>query len=169
MTTTPLPTLTRTVEFFVPGKPVAWARAGARAGIAGNGKAFVRHFTKPTQRPYAALLRDASVQAMRANGDTGPCWEGPLELTIIATYSRPKSHFTTKGALTSRAPSCYTSKPDLDNLVKMVGDALNGVLWNDDSQIIKCTALKVWGDREGVGVHAREGLSVCIKEARVQQ
>ncbi len=36
-------------------------------------------------------------------------------------------------------------KPDLDNLVKLVLDALNGVAWTDDSQVVELHTSKVYG------------------------
>jgi len=40
----------------------------------------------------------------------------------------------------------HTSKPDLDNMVKLVKDALTGVFWRDDSQIDALDARKCYGD-----------------------
>jgi Holliday junction resolvase RusA-like endonuclease len=40
----------------------------------------------------------------------------------------------------------HTQRPDLDNFVKLVADAANGILWEDDSQISTLTACKLWGD-----------------------
>lgn len=39
-----------------------------------------------------------------------------------------------------------TKKPDLDNCVKAVKDAGNGILWKDDSQIVHLEATKFWSD-----------------------
>ena len=40
----------------------------------------------------------------------------------------------------------YPSSCDLDNLIKFVLDALNGVLYDDDSRIVGINAYKVWAD-----------------------
>lgn len=40
-----------------------------------------------------------------------------------------------------------TCKPDLSNIVKSVEDALNGLAWVDDSQIIECSAQKLFRTR----------------------
>lgn len=39
-----------------------------------------------------------------------------------------------------------TARPDIDNLVKAVTDALNGILWKDDSQIVSLSAEKRYGE-----------------------
>lgn len=41
-------------------------------------------------------------------------------------------------------------RPDIDNLIKTVLDALNGVLYQDDKQIVKILGVKKWSD-EGDG------------------
>ena len=50
-------------------------------------------------------------------------------------FSRPK-----------RTRFTYPPRFDLDNLVKSVSDACNGLLWVDDSQISKLSATKQWSD-----------------------
>jgi Holliday junction resolvase RusA-like endonuclease len=70
--------------------------------------------------------------------------EGPIMLQILAVMPRPKSHFTKKGLRLS-APLYHTSKPDADNLSKLVKDALNGVFWKDDSQVCKLFVTKAYG------------------------
>jgi Holliday junction resolvase RusA-like endonuclease len=42
-----------------------------------------------------------------------------------------------------------TSKPDLDNLAKIVLDALNGILWADDCQVVKLEITKEYGEIPG--------------------
>lgn len=37
-----------------------------------------------------------------------------------------------------------TGKPDFDNVSKLVCDALNGILWRDDSQIVACSFRKYY-------------------------
>ena len=38
----------------------------------------------------------------------------------------------------------HSKKPDLDNLIKFVKDCLNGLAWDDDSQVCKIEALKCY-------------------------
>jgi Holliday junction resolvase RusA-like endonuclease len=45
-----------------------------------------------------------------------------------------------------------TSKPDFDNLAKIVGDALNKVAWLDDAQIAAAWVRKVYSDMPGLNV-----------------
>jgi Holliday junction resolvase RusA-like endonuclease len=56
----------------------------------------------------------------------------------------PKSWSKKKKAVMWGKP--HTSKPDIDNLVKAILDALNGVAFNDDSQIWEIQSSKIWTD-----------------------
>ena len=50
----------------------------------------------------------------------------------------------------------WTTKPDLDNLIKSILDPLNGVFWRDDSIIIKLEATKSYGDTARIEVEIYE-------------
>lgn len=69
-----------------------------------------------------------------------PKFEGPLYMFVKAYFLRPKS------APKSRV---YPSvKPDIDNVVKLVKDAAESILYENDSQICTLTAIKVYADTE---------------------
>jgi Holliday junction resolvase RusA-like endonuclease len=63
-----------------------------------------------------------------------PILSGPLTVILNFFITRPKS--------VKRAHAM--SKPDLDNLAKAVTDALNKIIWNDDSQICELWAFKAY-------------------------
>jgi Holliday junction resolvase RusA-like endonuclease len=48
-------------------------------------------------------------------------------------------------AQSKRAPVARPSRPDIDNCVKLVSDALNGVAWVDDAQVVEVHARKFYG------------------------
>ena len=58
--------------------------------------------------------------------------KGPIALTVSFLLERAKSN---------KKPH-HTQKPDLDNLVKTVLDSLNGLAFDDDSQVIRIEAQK---------------------------
>jgi Holliday junction resolvase RusA-like endonuclease len=64
--------------------------------------------------------------------------DGPLILEATFFRPRPKSW--------KKARHYPTSAPDLDKLVRAVGDALKGVLYRDDSQIVGIYARKLCGE-----------------------
>lgn len=49
---------------------------------------------------------------------------GPVDLSIVFRFERPKKHVRKSGELRPDAPSFHTSKPDRDNLDKAVMDSL---------------------------------------------
>lgn len=59
---------------------------------------------------------------------------GPLKVTMRFILKRPKRP---KFALPA-------VRPDADNFWKAVSDALNGILWEDDAQIVECHASKAY-------------------------
>ena len=73
--------------------------------------------------------------------------EGPLELSVIFRFRRPKNWptFQLVGVDGGQWGPWHSGKPDLDNLVKLVSDAGNGILWRDDAQIVRLGAIKVYG------------------------
>jgi Holliday junction resolvase RusA-like endonuclease len=75
---------------------------------------------------------------------------GPLEVQITITYP-----WRTKDPLKKRAlgPAPMDTKPDLDNLLKLVLDAMTACrFWKDDNQVTDLKAKKRLGDRPGVKV-----------------
>ena len=50
-----------------------------------------------------------------------------------------------------------TTRPDADNLAKACCDALNGVLYHDDGQIVSLRATKQWGERDGIYISVMGG------------
>ena len=52
----------------------------------------------------------------------------------------------------------YTKKPDADNLAKAILDALNGVAYPDDAQIVTLTVRKRYGEADMVHVLIEEEL-----------
>ena len=69
--------------------------------------------------------------------------DGPVEF-ILYIY-KTKSKFTKKEkALIEEDKYRCITKPDTDNVVKLVLDALNKTAYDDDNQVVKITAFKKW-------------------------
>ena len=52
-----------------------------------------------------------------------------------------------------------TSTPDADNIGKLVGDALNEIVWKDNAQIVDLRVIKRYSDSPALRVEVREFLS----------
>lgn len=81
----------------------------------------------------------------------------PIEIYIRAMYSIPRSY--TKGKRLAAAHNMIlpAKKPDADNIAKIVCDALNGIAYKDDAQIVSMIVKKVY-------TTGAERVVVCIKE-----
>jgi len=73
------------------------------------------------------------------------CWgmAAPVILSVVFRCQRPKSHFN-KSGLRASAPSACTSAThgDIEKLVRSTNDALTGVLFDDDRQVVSLVASK---------------------------
>ena len=112
-------------HFIIPGTPVPWARART------NGKRF---FTDPKVRAY----KDAIALHAKAAGCKPR--KGPCTLIITAFLPIPASWSKKK----QEAALNHSSKPDWDNLGKIVSDALNEIAYEDDSQVYWASVKKVY-------------------------
>lgn len=75
-----------------------------------------------------------------------------LDMRILAYYSVPKS-----GGKKAKAQKLAniirpTKRPDMDNVVKMVADALNQVAYKDDTQIVDCQCRKFYSEKPRIEV-----------------
>jgi len=50
----------------------------------------------------------------------------------------------------------HISKPDIDNLIKGCFDAVNGLIWKDDNQVVDVQAVKVYGEQPGIEMEVFE-------------
>lgn len=113
------------------GRPRA-VRRGAGVGV----------FTPQKTRDYEANLRAAAQAAM--NGE--PPTLAMLSVVITAYMPIPASMPKRLRAGIPTGDVRPAKKPDIDNLVKVL-DALNEVVWKDDSQIVECQVAKFYDER----------------------
>jgi len=67
---------------------------------------------------------------------------GPVSLSVTFMMPRPAGHWTKTGKLSSRATPWPSVKPDADKLLRAVGDALTGVLIEDDARVVNIAGSK---------------------------
>ena len=139
----------RKIEFFVPGAPVGKGRP--RAARRGTG---VVMFTPEKTAGYEALVAAAASNAMRA--EAGPLFTGPLEAVLEMRIPIPASWSKAHKAAALAGTELPTSKPDIDNVVKAILDACNGMVFRDDSQVVILIATKRFSETPGVRVVIRE-------------
>lgn len=136
------------MRFFVPGIPVGQPRQRHGVAFAG-GKAFARNYI-PSKHPIHDFKAAVKLAAMRC--EEPKIGEGePVSVSLLVLKPRPKGKtWKTKPMPREHSPG----KPDFDNIAKAVCDALNGVVWHDDSQVCHAVVTKMLaaGD-EPCGVH----------------
>lgn len=139
---TPAGRLTGEFEFTVPGMPVPYARAA-------GGKTMHR-FTPAKQRNAMGTVKLFCSVAMKGMAPL----DGPIALTVNAIYPWPSS--LSRRAREKPGADFKISRPDIDNLAKLVMDALNSVAWCDDARICVLHLEKYYGDIPCLRVRVRK-------------
>jgi len=80
-------------------------------------------------KPWRILVADAAVRS----GAT--LIRGPVTMSCVFIFTRPKGHFGKRGLLPS-APRWHMVKPDGSKLLRSTEDALSSVLYEDDARIV---------------------------------
>ena len=78
----------------------------------------------------------------------------PVAIVVNFYFARPKNHFRESKLdmelrVPKNAPHFVTKKPDIDNLVKLVLDALQNLFHSDDKSIAHICAKKIWMEKPG--------------------
>jgi Holliday junction resolvase RusA-like endonuclease len=122
-------------DFFVPGKPAT----------AGSKRAFPHRTTGRIivggRLPRAARsgARPSSTTLGRRAGFPQP---GAIALSVVFIMPRPLSHRRKDGTTLPSAPRHHITKPDTTKMLRAIEDALTGIAWIDDAQVIVQTAAK---------------------------
>ena len=117
------------IHFTVKGQPLPWQRAGR------NGKRTFN--TSRNTNAKSAIAWEAKA----AMGNRKPI-EGPVRMRLAFLFDWPKSYTKT------RRRACYGNMVDskrfgdIDNLSKSILDGLNGIAFEDDSQVAELHASK---------------------------
>ena len=134
-------------SFFVPGTP---AGQGSKRSVGNNQFIESSKHTMPWRHTIAATAG----QYITAPSDKA------LIISCTFYFPRPKVHYTSKGILKATAPRFKVTDPDLDKLLRAVGDALSrGLAYFDDNQIIHWDTWKLYCDR-----NEQPGLRITLIE-----
>lgn len=111
--------------------------------------------TNTKLKPFRAEVHRTALRAVAVIESAAP-WAGkhvPVSLVIDFTFVKPPS--------VSKKRTHVVVTPDLDKLVRATMDALTGVIYADDAQVVEISTRKQYGPVEQVHVSARvvtEGL-----------
>lgn len=133
-----------TIEIWCPGIP---APGGSKRGFFNKktGRVIITDDNKKS-KPWMACVSEAASQKCSTMLD------GPLRVRFDFVFPRPKGHYRTgknAGQLKADAPPYPIVKPDATKVTRSTEDALKGIAWRDDSQIVTQAATKRYGDQAG--------------------
>jgi Holliday junction resolvase RusA-like endonuclease len=134
------------IRFTVPGEPVAKGRP--RIGRMANGRPV--NITPGRTRSYEALVALAAQQAMAGRDPYAA--SVPLSVLVVATMPIPASWSARKQLAAADQLVLPTKRPDLDNFVKSALDGCNGVVFADDSAVVRLETRKEYGRTPGLTV-----------------
>jgi hypothetical protein len=176
---------------WVPGKPQT---AGSKSAVpvmkdgkpvlGPKGRPIVNQIESGTndsraaKKTYRGDLRDAAARAIdavddpRAEDGLARLWptDRALEVVFVFVMRRPGAHLRTGRSAGEVKPWALrvrpAVRPDAVKLARAAEDALTGVVWVDDSQIVDERLHKVYADQAGPLSVQSEGVLVSVREAR---
>ena len=108
--------------FVIPGK----GDQSPRAVVVQNNKKALAHWQTQIGNEARTAMNSTQVP---------PPFDGPFIVSVTFRLNRPRS-------VSVKDRPVPTVKPDLDKLVRAVLDALTGILWRDDAQVVTIIATK---------------------------
>lgn len=129
------------IEFTVPGAP--------------QGKARARTTYHGTYTPEKTVLYENLIKLMYQQ-QTDYMSHKPLEIFILICFEPIKSVSKRVREQMLSGKMYPIKKPDIDNIAKVVLDALNGIAYRDDTQVVQLTMRKIYSGMPRLDVKIRE-------------
>jgi len=92
---------------------------------------------------------------------------GAVVIDLFFRFAIPKSWSKKKRKEWEKGNVNHLARPDIDNLYKAITDALIGIVYEDDSQIVAAKILKSYYDVDEVGVMVKEVGPVGERKRRI--
>lgn len=133
--------MTLKIEFTVPGDP----RGKGRPRFSRVGK-FTKTYTDAKTKAYEELIADAARRAMIPDEPL----ETPVGVHMEINVPIPSSYSNKRKMDCLRGIEMPCKKPDIDNIAKGVLDAMNGIVYKDDVQVIRLSLRKNYSIEPGI-------------------
>ena len=133
------------IKLTIYGEPIAQGRPRFST-VHGRAMAYDPLKSKRYKRDIAIAVKEQY---------KGPPLDGPIELTLRVYRSIPKSLTKAQRLAALSGLLRPAKKPDGSNYQKGIEDALNGLLWRDDGQIVKATVEKWYSDNPRIEIEVR--------------
>lgn len=124
------------IKFTIPGE----VTAQGRPKVSARGK-FVTVYDPKKSKDYKTYVAQIASQYRPLE-----LIEGPIYFRLTIYRQIPKSFSKKKQEMALEGKILPTQKPDCSNYVKGIEDALNGLIWHDDSQIVLLLVAKRYSE-----------------------
>jgi Holliday junction resolvase RusA-like endonuclease len=128
------------IQFFVHGLPIPQ----------GSKKVIGRNVIEMADARLRSWRQDVASTAKSVMAQEGAeAGIEPVDVRLMFFLPRPQGHYGSgrnANRLKPSAPATPAVHPDLDKLVRSVLDALTGVCFRDDKQVVSLTAAKLYSD-----------------------
>lgn len=141
--------MTFMLTYMVEGNPIGKGRP--KFARRGN---FVSAYTPTKTRDYESVIKEAAQKAMGSN----ELLETPVTVAIYITVPIPQSYSKKRSEACLNGSEKPIKKPDIDNIAKCFLDAMNEIVYKDDTQVLTLHVTKVYGTVGMVEVMVREDL-----------
>lgn len=125
------------IFFSIPGKP----QGKGRPRFTRTGHAYTPDSTAEYEKRVKLAYKQAG----------GGKLNGFISAGILAVFAVPKSYSKARSAAVLNA-TFAAKKPDCDNIAKIILDALNGIAYDDDAQVVELHVGKRYGEADRVTV-----------------
>lgn len=137
----------RTIRFTITGAAIPKDRVRHRIVTPKGKRPFVQVYTPKETTDYEQRVAKL---ARRAWGEADPSLR-PIELQVTVHVEIPSGWPKWKQEAATAGEILPTGVPDLDNVVKAVSDAMNGVVYRDDGQVSTIDAVKLYAPAGAAG------------------
>jgi Holliday junction resolvase RusA-like endonuclease len=141
--------MTFLMTYMVEGNPIGKGRP--KFARRGN---FVSTYTPTKTRDYETVIKEAAKKAMGSN----ELLETPVTVAIYITVPIPQSYSKKRTEACLKDIERPIKKPDIDNIAKCFLDAMNDIVYKDDTQVLTLHVTKVYGTVGMVEVMVKEDL-----------
>jgi len=142
--------MTFMINYMVEGKPVP----KGRPRFAKRGKFVSTYTPTKTTVDYETIIKEA---AQKARGSSEHV-QTPVTVAIYITVPGPTTYSKKRTEACLSGSERPIKKPDIDNIAKCFLDAMNEIVYLDDTQVLTLHVTKVYGTVGMVEVMVREDL-----------
>ena len=122
----------RTINITIPGEPKPQSRPRSRAVQKAGKWIAMTYQPKGPDMDYRTRIAQMAASEMVGR----QLFDGPLAMWVLLAVTKPKSK--------PKYKRCPDVKPDIDNYIKAICDALEGIVFRNDSQICQLIVKKLY-------------------------